>query len=371
MRYFILAGEASGDLHAAALVRELLARDPQAECVGWGGDLMAQAGARVLKHYRELAFMGFAEVVKNLPAILRNFRLCREQIADFRPDALILIDYPGFNLRMARWAKLAGHRVFYYISPQIWAWHRSRVHQVKRYVDRMFVILPFEQEFYSRYGVEVDFVGHPLLDVVAAHQPAADFHARNGLDPQRPIVALLPGSRRQEVERILPAMAAVAGRFPSHQFVIAGAPAQPAALYRRVLSGGYPGLPLVQGQTYDLLAHAQAALVGSGTATLETALFDVPEVVCYRGSALSYAIARRLVDVPFISLVNLVAGKELVKELIQDDLNPDQLEQALAPLLQPEGRQRLRDGYAELRRALGSQGAARATAAKIQAYLTL
>lgn len=355
-------------MHGAGLVRELKRQDEQAVCQAWGGDLMTQAGASVLKHYRELAFMGFVEVVRNLPTILRNMKTCKQQIESFRPDALILIDYPGFNLRIARWAHEQGYAVYYYISPQIWAWHRSRVHQIKRFVHRMFVILPFEREFYASYGVEVSFVGHPLLDVVLDWQPSADFRTANGLD-ERPIVALLPGSRRQEIERILPTMAQVASSFSPYQFVIGVAPAQPLSYYREVLAQvpDSQSIACVQGQTYELLAHAQAALVGSGTATLETALFGVPEVVCYRGSQLSYAIARRLVDIKYISLVNLIMDRPLVTELIQHELSPERLKQELTHVLSERGRAEIKAGYEELRHKLGEKGAAFRTVAAILA----
>jgi lipid-A-disaccharide synthase len=352
MKYYILAGEASGDLHGANLVRALKLEDPAAQVRAWGGGLMSEAGAEVVKHYRELAFMGFVEVVKNLPAIARNFRECKSGVLQFQPDVLILIDYPGFNLRMAKWAKKQGIRVFYYISPQLWAWHTSRVKIVVDTVERMFVILPFEKEFYEKHGVEVEFPGHPLLDVVDNQPDNAGFFQKNNLPEGKPIVALLPGSRRQEIERMLEVMAAVAPAFPGYQFVVAGAPSIGRAFYREVLPDD-GGVRIVENQTYALLQHATAALVTSGTATLETALFNVPQVVCYRGEQVSYWLAKRLVnkDLKFIAIVNLIAGRELVKELIQEDLTAG------------ERREKILAGYRELRQILGEPGASRRAAA--------
>ncbi len=362
MRYYIIAGEASGDLHGGSLVHALLREDPAAQVRAWGGDLMAAAGAEVVKHYRELAFMGFGEVVKNLPAILANFRLAKADILAWQPDALILIDYPGFNLRMAKWAKRKGLRVFYYISPQLWAWHSSRVYGIKACVERMYVILPFEPEFYQRYGYEVEFVGHPLLDVVEGFKPPATFRQMHGLD-ESPIIALLPGSRRQEIGRMLEVMLRVVPRFPAYQFVIGAAPAIPEAFYQDILQhSGLSDICLVQGQTYALLSQAQAALVTSGTATLETALFNVPQVVCYRGSALSFWIARQLVNVPYISLVNLIANQPVVKELIQHELTPERLGHELALLLDDAHAARIQRGYSLLRERLAPAGAAQRVA---------
>jgi lipid-A-disaccharide synthase len=361
MNYYLIAGEASGDLHGANLMKALRAEDPGARFRVWGGDLMEAQGGELVKHYRDLAFMGFAEVVANLRTILRNIRFCKEDILAWQPDVLILIDYPGFNLRIARWARAQGLRIFYYISPQIWAWHRSRVHQIKANVDRMYVILPFEEDFYREYGLEVDFVGHPLLDVIDRYEADPAFRSEYGLD-ERPVVALLPGSRRQEISRMLPTMLRVPPDFPDLQFVIAGAPSVPEDFYRHIIEqspAGQQQVAIVHNRTYPLLAQAYAALVTSGTATLETGLFAVPEVVCYKGSALSYLIARRLVDIPYISLVNLVVDRQLLTELIQDDFNPARLKAELQRLLDPAVRAELREGFGELRRRLGEAGASR------------
>lgn len=365
MKYYLIAGEASGDLHGSNLIRALRAEDPKAEIRAWGGDLMQAAGATVVKHYRDLAFMGFVEVVKNLPTILRNMRFCKSDILQYQPDVLILIDYPGFNLRIAEWAKAQGLRVFYYISPQLWAWHSSRVKIIQRAVERMYVILPFEQAFYQKYGYEVDFPGHPLLDVVDQHPLTSDLREAYHL-PDRPLIALLPGSRRQEISRILLLMLEVIPQFPDYHFVIAGAPAIPEDFYHNLLAETKAGkqVTLIQNRTYDLLRQAKAAVVTSGTATLETALFGVPEVVCYRGGKLSYWIARRVVNVPFISLVNLIANRKLVEELIQDDCNAGNISAELRRLLDPAGAQSIQSGYALLREQLGSAGAS-ARAAKM------
>lgn len=368
MKYYIIAGEASGDLHASNLIKAIRAQDPQAEIRAWGGDLMEAAGATVVKHYRDLAFMGFVEVALNIRTILGNFKACKADILEFKPDALILVDYPGFNLRMAKWAKAEQFKVFYYISPQLWAWHSSRVHGIKENIDRMFVILPFEQEFYAGYDYEVDFVGHPLLDVVEDYQPKLDLGKGYNLSDKK-LIAILPGSRRQEISRMLPTMLEMAGAFPDYQFVVAGAPSIPAEFYQPFLSEASENVQLISGHTYDLLNEAHAALVTSGTATLETGLFGVPQIVCYRGSRLSYLIARRLVNVKYISLVNLILDRPLLRELIQNDFQTRVLRKELERLLTPEEQNRLRAGYADLRDKLGHSGAAERTAKLIYSYV--
>ena len=358
VRYYLLAGEPSGDLHGSRLVTAIRALDPTADIRAWGGDLMEAAGARVVKHYRDLAFMGFVEVVRNLPTILANFRECKDDIERFDPDRLVLIDYPGFNLRMARWARRAGYDISYYISPQIWAWHTSRVKQIRENVDRMLVILPFEKDFYARHGVEATFVGHPLLDVVEEQATRPQTH-----------IALLPGSRKQEISRSLPVMLAAAARMPEHRYVIAGAPGQDELFFRSLVAAAQspPRLELVSGRTYEILAGATAALVTSGTATLETALFEVPQVVCYRGSRLNYWLARKLVSdrIKFISLVNLVMDREVVTELIQEDFNPERVTDELKKIIAGPERNRQLNDLAKLRRILGEGGAAERAAAAI------
>ncbi len=358
MKYYLIAGEASGDLHGSNLIRALRQEDPAAVCRCWGGDLMQSAGAELVKHYRDLAFMGFVEVIRNLPVILRNLAFCKDDIAAFRPDVLILIDYPGFNLRMARWARGQGYRVVYYISPQVWAWKEGRVKAIKRDVDQMLVILPFEQDFYQRWQFPVEYVGHPLMEVISSYQ------APPPLFPGEKLVVLLPGSRRQEIAAKLPVMLAVARFFPDYRFVIAGAPGLDPSFYAPFLRE-YPQVSLLFQQTYALLSEARAALVTSGTATLETALFGVPEVVCYRGNRFSYWIARRLIKIRFISLVNLIMDREVVKELIQDDLTVDNLCHELRLLLQNHDRRtRLEADYAALRALLRPAGVASVNAAR-------
>jgi lipid-A-disaccharide synthase len=357
-RIYIIAGEASGDLHGGNLVRELLGRaradGKELRIRAWGGDRMSAAGAEVVKHYSDLAFMGFTQVILNLRTILRNIDVCKRDIEDFKPDALVLIDYPGFNLRIAEWAHERGIPVHYYISPQVWAWKKGRVHTIKKVVDRMYVILPFEKDWYARYGMDVEFVGHPLLDAI-------EQEGRTPLEPLpgadgRPVVALLPGSRRQEISRMLPLMTRVAERFPEFHFVLAAAPSVPDEAYAEVI--GKAPITVVKARSYDVLRTARAGLVTSGTATLETALFGVPEAVCYSGGALNVWIARRLVDIKFISLVNLIMGREVVRELIQSDLNVESLVKELSRLMEdgPYREKMITDLHA-LRGTLGGPGA--------------
>ncbi len=365
MKLFLIAGEASGDLHGSNLIKALVQQEPNVECRAWGGELMADAGASVLKHYRELAFMGFVEVLLNLRTILRNMAICKAQILAYKPDALVLIDYPGFNLRIAKWAKKQGIPVIYYISPQIWAWHQSRVYDIRRDVDKMLVILPFEQDFYRKHGVETIYVGHPLLDAIQTIK----VEEGNVVAPGKKTIALLPGSRSQEVKKILPRMLSVTAHFPDYQFVVAGANNLPLSFYQPFLQG-HPNVQLVQGQTYPLLKTATAALVKSGTSTLEAALFDVPQVVCYAGNPISYRIARWVIQVKYISLVNLIADKPLVQELIQEELNESNLVTALKAILDPEKARELKAEYAEMRKLLGEGGASsRAAEAILQSLV--
>lgn len=367
MRYYIIAGEASGDLHGANLMRALRQKDPDSEFRFWGGDLMAEVGREPVKHYRDLAFMGFIEVVSNLPTILNNIKFCKKDISNYQPDALILIDYPGFNLRIARWAKTQGLKVLYYISPQVWAWKANRVHKIKRDVDRLYTILPFEADFYQKYAYEVSFVGHPLLDVISDEQQVPPLSIKS----DKPIIALLPGSRKQEISTMLPIMLHIVPQFPHYQFVIGAAPSISSNFYESILTR-HPqsGVKMVRGETYTLMKTAHAALVTSGTATLETALFNTPEVVCYKGSKVSYWIARRLVKIKYISLVNLILDRPLVKELIQQALNTQQLTQELRKILEGPDRERILKGYTELKSKLGNKGASERLAEDIIQRLT-
>jgi len=362
MKYYIIAGEASGDLHGSNLIKGLLAEDPDAEIRFWGGDLMRSAGGTLVKHYRDLAFMGFAEVAMNLKTILGNIKFCKEDIAAFNPDALIFIDYPGFNMRIAKWAKPLRYKTFYYISPQIWAWKENRIKSIKRDVDKMYVILPFEKDFYeTKHGYNVEFVGHPLIDAIHGRQKVDEIGFRKEFNiDEKPVIALLPGSRKQEISKMLDVMLSVVPEFPDHQFVIAGAPGQEPEFYRQFTKT--QNIHFVQNRTYDLLSISSAALVTSGTATLETALFKVPEVVCYRGNWISYQIAKRVITLKFISLVNLIMDREVVRELIQGELNTKNLRSELHKLLDPGTRSRILSDYDQLEKKLGGAGASHKTA---------
>ena len=356
MKYYIIAGEASGDLHGSNLMKALQQKDSQAEFRFWGGDLMQKQGGTLVKHYRDLAFMGFLEVAKNLKTILNNIKFCKEDIKKHKPDVLILVDYPGFNLRIAKFAKELGIKVVYYISPQLWAWKEGRVEIIKKYVDEMMVILPFEKDFYLKHGVESHFVGHPLLDAISNLEEVnlLNFKKENGLSDKE-IIALLPGSRKQEVEKMLEMMLSVRPHFQNYQFVIAGAPSLDKDFYEKYVD---ENVHFVSNKTYDLLRCSKAALVTSGTATLETALLNIPEVVCYRGSKISYAIAKRLVkNIKYISLVNLIMDREVVKELIQNELNTKNLVSELNLILEGEKREKMLQDFHLLREKLGGKGA--------------
>lgn len=358
MKYYIIAGEASGDLHGANLIASLKKKDSRAKIRAWGGNLMKKQGATLVKHYRDLAFMGFVEVLLHLRTILRNLRFCKRDIMRFKPDAIILIDYPGFNMKIAKFAHKHGIKVYYYISPQVWAWKKRRVHTIKEVVDKMLVILPFEKDFYDEYRVDAHFVGHPLLDELSKvrYINKNNFVRQNKLNSKKEIIALLPGSRKQEVGRMLEVMLKVVDKFPEYQFVIGCAPSLPEEYYKSLI--GNENVQLVFNKTYQLLQVASAALVTSGTATLETALFYVPEVVCYKGNKISYLIAKNLIKVKYISLVNLIMDKPVVKELIQNDLTPENVETELKQLLTNHKVQRqLLDDYEDLRYKLGNAGA--------------
>ncbi len=370
MKYYIIAGEASGDLHASNLMVEIKKNDPEAKFRCWGGDLMKAQGAEIVKHISEISFMGFAEVLLNLRTILRNMSFCKSDIDKFNPDALILVDYPGFNLKIADYAHQKGYKVIYYVSPQIWAWKQSRVHKIKKNVDKMMVILPFEKEFYERFDYHAEFVGHPLLDAIENYKKnnsCLNFRAENGLS-EKPVVALLPGSRKQEISRMIKIMISVCENFRDVQFVIAGAPSISPDYYAELIRE--KDVKIVYNRTYDLLMNAAAALVTSGTATLETALFDVPEVVCYKGSWFSYMIARIVIKVKYISLVNLIADKKIVTELIQTELNKANLKKELKSLLyKTEHIRQLKNEYSLLRHKLGNSGASQKAAAVVNNFL--
>ena len=370
MKYYIIAGEASGDLHGSNLMKALYEKDPAADIRFWGGDLMQKTGGTLVKHYRELAFMGFIEVIFNLKTILRNIDICKADILEFKPDAIIFIDYPGFNMRIAKWAKQLGIPTHYYISPQIWAWKENRIKAIKRDFDHLYVILPFEKDFYEKkHSFPVDFVGHPLIDAIhnRVETDQQTFAKENQLD-DKPVIAILPGSRKQEITKMLSVMLSVVKDFPDYQFVIAGAPSQDYSLYEPFLKD--QNVKFISNKTYDLLSHSTAALVTSGTATLETALFKVPEVVCYKGSWASYQIAKRIITLKYISLVNLIMDKEVVTELIQEKCNTKNIKAELQKLLHPEHRKKLLFEYEKLEQKLGGIGASQKTAALIIRSLT-
>ncbi len=359
MKYYIIAGEASGDLHGSNLVASLRAKDPNAKIRAWGGEKMRKNGANVVKNYHDLAFMGFVEVLMNLHTILKNINFCKKDIKQFAPDVIILIDYPGFNLKIAKWAHRHGFKVFYYISPQVWAWKRRRVYKIRKVVDKMLCILPFEKKFYDNYNVDCQYVGHPLLDEISKMAPVSKerFYKSNRLNPKKEIIALLPGSRKQEVGRMLEVMLKVVKYFPDYQFVVGCAPSLPVSYYKSII-GDKSNVRLVVNRTYQLLQLSSAALVTSGTATLETALLDVPEVVCYKANRISYMIAKRLAKVKYICLVNLIMDRLVVKELIQNDLTPENIKEELSLLLKNHKRQRqLLEDYEELKAVLGNAGA--------------
>jgi lipid-A-disaccharide synthase len=362
MKYYIIAGEASGDLHGSNLMKELFKADSNAEIRFWGGDLMDDVGGTLVKHYRELAFMGFAEVVLNLKTILNNIKFCKEDILKFNPDVIIFIDYPGFNMRIAKWAKKLGIKTHYYIAPQIWAWKENRIKEIKRDFDKLFVILPFEKEFFEvKHNFPVDFVGHPLIDAIHNREKTDEITFRKNYQlNEKPIIALLPGSRKQEISKMLQIMLSIVPDFPDYQFVIAGAPSQEFYFYEQFLTN--KNVNFISNKTYDLLSFASAALVTSGTATLETALFKVPELVCYKGSWLSYQIAKRIITLKYISLVNLIMDEEVVTELIQDNFNTKNVKRELSKLLNETYRKHLLKKYEELEAKLGGDGASQKTA---------
>ncbi|PZP46582.1 MAG: lipid-A-disaccharide synthase [Pseudopedobacter saltans] len=344
MKYYIIAGEASGDLHGGNLITAIRHKDDNADIRCWGGDKMQAAGATLVKHYRDLAFMGFAEVVANLRTILGNIRFCKKDILQYNPDVLVLIDYPGFNLRIAEWAKKQNIKVVYYIAPQVWAWKEGRVPKMKRCIDKMMVILPFEKDYFKdRWGWKVDYVGHPLIEEISKYESLPKTNISS-----KPIIGLLPGSRKQEIAKKLPIMLQMAAKFADYQFVIGQAPGLDASFYQSFIVS-YPNVQLLQNRTYDIMRQGKAMLVTSGTATLETALFAAPEIVCYKGSKISYEIAKRLIKVKFISLVNLIMDREVVKELIQDQLNVTNIERELKLLLEnTEKKKKLQEDYKQL-----------------------
>ena len=366
MKYYLIAGEASGDLHGANLMKALKQEDPQAEFRFYGGNKMLAEGGTLVKHYSEMAFMGFTEVLLNLRTILKNMKACKADVSNYEPDTLILIDFPGFNLKIAAYAKQKGIKVCYYISPKVWAWNQKRVLKIKRDIDKLFCILPFEVDFYKTWGMEVDYVGNPLLDEIEQFHFNPQFKKHNTIN-DKPVIALLPGSRKQEIERLLPVMLKMVPLFKEYSFVIAAAPTFNESYYHSFI-GEHP-VKLVFNQTYDLLTVAHSAIVASGTATLETALFHVPQVVVYKGGTISIAIARMLVKIKFISLVNLIMDKKVVTELIQEDCNQVALSKTLKEISNEPTRASMLEDYKELTGVMGLAGASGRTAKLIVDFL--
>ncbi len=362
MRYYIIAGEASGDLHGSNLIKGIREVDPAAQIRCWGGDLMKEAGGELVRHYKEGAIMGFVEVVANLGKLARNLNDCKKDILEYKPDAVILIDYPGFNFRIAQFAKEKGLRVFYYIAPKVWAWKEKRVHKLRKYVDRLFIIFPFEIEYFKKWGINAIYRGNPLLDSVdnypRATETREEFALRTGIDASRISVALLAGSRKSEIKYLLPRMIEVAKRYPEHQFLMACAPSMEEEFYRSIIGKKCSNIKLLFGETYSILRHSDAAIISSGTASLEAALIGVPQVVCYGGNEISYQIARMVVKLKYISLANLIMDKGLFKELIQHDCTPDKISMELDQLLgNEEYRNEMTGNYAKVREILGGKGA--------------
>ena len=356
----MIAGEASGDLHGSNLIKELQKLDAKANIRCWGGDKMEAAGASLVKHYKDLAFMGFAEIAKNLPTILKNFKFCKSDISAFKPDVIIFIDYPGFNLRMAKWAKENTYKTVFYISPQVWAWKESRVKNIKRDIDKMIVILPFEKQFFQKWNYEVEYVGHPLVEVIEKFKKEHPQIKRS-----QKTIALLPGSRKQEIITKLPLMLEATKKFSDYDFVVAKAPSMEDEFYQQFIKE-HPNVTTISNDTYSLLMKSVAALVTSGTATLETALFDVPEIVCYKASNISYQIAKRLVKLKFISLVNLIMNKKVVKELIQNDLTVEKITSELNKILfDKDQKEKIKENYLQLKNLLSEKGNASKNAAEI------
>lgn len=368
MKFYLIAGERSGDLHGSNLIRQIKLREPGAEFRGFGGDYMREAGMKEVVHYRELAFMGFAEVVANLNTISKKIKQCKADILQYKPDVIVLIDYAGFNMRIAKFAKQHGIKVFWYISPKVWAWNQGRAWRLKANVDRMFVILPFEKQFFKKFDWSVDYVGNPVLDAVKAHAKNKDFTAQNNLDPQKPIVALLPGSRKQELKKITPLMANIASKLADFQFVVAAVSNLDRDLYQGLKD--LPNVSFVNDASYDLLSQADAAIVTSGTATLETALFRVPQVVVYKTSGITYSIAKLIIKVRFISLVNLIADKEVVKEMIQNDASAEHVSKELRLMLtDADYRNKMLSNYDDIIRILDTGSASENTASLMLEYL--
>jgi len=367
MKYYIIAGEASGDLHGSNLVKEIFRLDKNATIRAWGGEKMKDAGATVIKNYKDLSFMGFYEVLLNLNTILKNIRFCKSDIKKFNPNKIILIDYPGFNLRIAKWAKKNNFFVNFYIAPQIWAWKESRINIIRKYIDRLYVILPFEKNYFeNKHNYKVKYLGHPIMDSIKNFNNTDNkksFLVKNKIDDNRKIIAILPGSRKQEIRKILKIMLNVIGNFSDYQFIIAGVPNIKKNFYQSIIKDF--DVKMVENQTYDLLSNSSAALVTSGTATLETALFKVPQVVCYKTSLISFFLAKIFVKIKYISLVNLIVNKEIIKELVQSRCTKNNIINELTQVLRKKNALTMKEKYDELISLIGSFGTSKRVATDI------
>jgi lipid-A-disaccharide synthase len=364
MKYYIIAGEASGDLHASNLIKEIIKLEPNADIRAWGGDKMQNAGANVVKHFKDLAFMGFYEVLINLRTILKNISFCKKDILEFSPDKIIFVDYPGFNMRIAKWSKKYKFQTIYYIAPQLWAWNEKRIKKIKKYIDSLYVILPFEKEFFeTKHKYPVKFLGHPLLDSISNFKKNYDSSSEQIITNKKEVIAILPGSRKQEIKKILNTVIKIVDYFPDHQFIVAGAPNIELSYYKSILKN--KRIKVIENKTYEILSISTAAIVTSGTATLETALFKVPQVVCYKSSYFSYFIAKLIVNIKYISLVNLIMDQQIVKELIQQDCNKDKIRNELEKILDLNNKKSLQIKYDELTSILGNNGTSKRVALDI------
>ena len=364
MKYYIIAGEASGDLHASNLIKEIIKLEPNADIRAWGGDKMQNAGANVVKHFKDLAFMGFYEVLINLRTILKNISFCKKDILEFSPDKIIFVDYPGFNMRIAKWSKKYKFQTIYYIAPQLWAWNEKRIKKIKKYIDSLYVILPFEKEFFeTKHKYPVKFLGHPLLDSISNFKKNYDSSSEQIITNKKEVIAILPGSRKQEIKKILNTVIKIVDYFPDHQFIVAGAPNIKLSYYKSILKN--KRIKVIENKTYEILSISTAAIVTSGTATLETALFKVPQVVCYKSSYFSYFIAKLIVNIKYISLVNLIMDQQIVKELIQQDCNKDKIRYELEKILDLNNKKSLQIKYDELTSILGNNGTSKRVALDI------
>mgnify|MGYP005627449095 FL=1 len=364
MKYYIIAGEASGDLHASNLIKEIIKLEPNADIRAWGGDKMQNAGANVVKHFKDLAFMGFYEVLINLRTILKNISFCKKDILEFNPDKIIFVDYPGFNMRIAKWSKKYKFQTIYYIAPQLWAWNEKRIKKIKKYIDSLYVILPFEKEFFeTKHKYPVKFLGHPLLDSISNFKKNYDSSSEQIITNKKEVIAILPGSRKQEIKKILNTVIKIVDYFPDHQFIVAGAPNIKLSYYKSILKN--KRIKVIENKTYEILSISTAAIVTSGTATLETALFKVPQVVCYKSSYFSYFIAKLIVNIKYISLVNLIMDQQIVKELIQQDCNKDKIRNELEKILDLNNKKSLQIKYDELTSILGNNGTSKRVALDI------